>query len=257
VASRREWAALYRTLLDLGAAVELVRAVTGLPDLVFTANAAVVLDRKALLSRFRYPERQGEESHFETAFRALQARGFIDEVRKLPHGLVLEGTGDCSFDQTRNLFWMGYGPRSDVASRVAVERAFGVEVVALELTDARFYHIDTALCPLPRGEVLYVPEAFTAQHRSEIRERVAPEQRIELGTQDAVQLAANVVCLGDTLVLSSCGERLRAELEERGYRVVTTPLGSFLRSGGAAFCLTLCLDRRSAAHASLAASAAA
>jgi hypothetical protein len=34
-------------------------------------------------------------------------------------------------------------------------------------------------------------------------------------------------------------------LEERGYRIVTTPLQSFLRSGGSAFCLTLRLDRRS------------
>jgi ornithine--oxo-acid transaminase len=34
-------------------------------------------------------------------------------------------------------------------------------------------------------------------------------------------------------------------LEGRGYRVVTSPLQSFLRSGGAAFCLTLRLDRRS------------
>ena len=35
-------------------------------------------------------------------------------------------------------------------------------------------------------------------------------------------------------------------LEKRGYRVVVIPLGSFLRSGGAAFCLTLRLDGRSA-----------
>jgi hypothetical protein len=48
-------------------------------------------------------------------------------------------------------------------------------------------------------------------------------------------------------VLSGCGERLRADLEERGYRVVVTPLRSFLRSGGAAFCLTLRLDWRSRA----------
>ena len=41
------------------------------------------------------------------------------------------------------------------------------------------------------------------------------------------------------------GTRLRAELAERGYTVVTTPLSSFLRSGGAAFCLTLRLDRES------------
>jgi N-dimethylarginine dimethylaminohydrolase len=44
--------------------------------------------------------------------------------------------------------------------------------------------------------------------------------------------------------MSDCGERLRAELAERGYRVVTTPLPSFLRSGGSAFCLTLRLDLR-------------
>jgi N-dimethylarginine dimethylaminohydrolase len=174
----------------------------------------------------------------------------------LPDGLVLEGAGDCSFDRARNLSWMGYGSRSDAASRAAVEEAFGIEAVVLELADARFYHIDTALCPLPRGEVLYVPGAFTAQDRSEIRARIAPEQRIELGI-DGVQLAANAVCLGDAIVLSGCSERLRAELEERGYRVVPRRLGSLLRSGGAAFCLMLRLDRRSAAHAGLATSAAA
>jgi N-dimethylarginine dimethylaminohydrolase len=123
-----------------------------------------------------------------------------------------------------------------------VEQAFGVEVAALELADPRFYHIDTALSALPRGEVMYIPGAFTAQGRSEIRDRVAPEQRIELGIEDAVQLAANAVRLEDTLVLPGCSEPLRAALEERGYRVVVTPLGSFLRSGGAAFCLTLRLD---------------
>jgi N-dimethylarginine dimethylaminohydrolase len=246
-ASLRQWAGLHRTLLDLGATIELVPAAPGVPDLVFTANAAVVLDRKALLSRFRYPERQPEEDHFEATFRALHARGGIDAVRKLPDGLVLEGAGDCIWDQARNLFWMGYGPRSDAASRAAVEQVFGVEVIALELVDARFYHIDTALCPLPRGEVFYIPAAFTARGRSEIRERLTPEQVIEVGIEDAARLAANAVCLGDALVLSGCGERLRAELEERGYRVVVTPLPSFLRSGGAAFCLTLRLDWHSRA----------
>jgi hypothetical protein len=34
-------------------------------------------------------------------------------------------------------------------------------------------------------------------------------------------------------------------MKERGYRVMTTPLNSFLRSGGSAFCLTLRLDCRS------------
>ena len=41
-----------------------------------------------------------------------------------------------------------------------------------------------------------------------------------------------------------------------GYDVVTTPLPSFLRSGGSAFCLTLRLDRRSVPIAAVAQDAA-
>ena len=244
-AAEREWTALHRKLVELGAAVELVPPAPGLPDLVFTANAAVVLDRQALLARFRHPQRQREEAHFEAAFRALQARGRIDALRKLPDGLVLEGAGDCVWDERRNLFWMGYGPRSDAAAAHAVTDMFAREVVALELADERFYHMDTALAPLPGGEVMYLPSAFTAAGNAAIRERVAPQARIEIAIEDGRRFAANAVGLGATLIMSGCGRRLRAELNERGYDVVTTPLPSFLRSGGSAFCLTLRLDRRS------------
>jgi N-dimethylarginine dimethylaminohydrolase len=244
-ASRREWAALQRTLSGLGAEIDLVSPAPGVPDLVFTANGAVVLDRVALLVRFRYPQRQREEAHFEAAFRALQARGLIDAVRTPPAGLVLEGAGDCVWDDTRSMFWIGFGPRSDAAARHVIEDQFGVPAVALELVDPRFYHMDTALCPLTHGEIMFVPDAFDAQGQALIRDRVEPALRIELGAEDACQFAANTVCVANTLVMSGCSERLRSELEERGYRVVTTPLHSFLRSGGSAFCLTLRLDRRS------------
>jgi N-dimethylarginine dimethylaminohydrolase len=105
--------------------------------------------------------------------------------------------------------------------------------------------MDTALSPLPDGEVMYLPEAFTAAGRALIRDRVAPHARIEIAIEDGCRLAANAVCLGRTLIMSDCGARLRAELEDRGYQAVTTPLPSFLRSGGSAFCLTLRLDRQS------------
>jgi N-dimethylarginine dimethylaminohydrolase len=244
-ASRQEWAALHRVLTGIGAAVELVPPVPHLPDLVFTANAAVVLDRKAVLSRFRYPQRRGEEQPFESGFRALVERGLIDTVEKLPGDLVLEGAGDCVFDRTRNMFWMGYGPRSDRDAARPIKDLFGVDTVALELADARFYHLDTALCPLSRGEIMFVPAAFTPEGLARIHERVAPAKRIEVPMEDACRLAANAVCVGGTVVASHCGAHLRRQLVERGYRVTTTPLSSFLRSGGAAFCLTLRLDWQS------------
>jgi N-dimethylarginine dimethylaminohydrolase len=244
-ASAREWSVLHRTLTKLGATIELIPSVPALPDLVFTANAAVVLNGTALLARFRHPQRQAEEPHFEATFRALKARGGVRSITRLPDDIVLEGAGDCVFDASRDMFWMGYGPRSDRAARAVVEDVFGTRTVALELIDPRFYHMDTALSPLPRGEVMYVPSAFTPAGRAEIRDRVAPELRIEITAEDASRFAANAVCLGDVVLLSRCSERLRAELAERGYRVRPAPLDSFLRSGGSAFCLTLALDRRS------------
>jgi N-dimethylarginine dimethylaminohydrolase len=244
--SRVEWDRLRGSLRELGAEIELLRPQSAMPDLVFTANAAVVLDRKVLLSRFRHPQRQAEQPHVEEAFRAFRARGLIDEVTTLPDDLVLEGAGDCVWDPARQVFWMGHGQRSDVAASAAVADVFDVVVVPLELADPRFYHMDTALCALPRGEVMYVPHALTPAGRDAIGSRVAAEKRIAIDIEDAGQLAANAVCVDDTLVMSSCSGRLRAQLRERGYRVAVIPLGSFLRSGGAAFCLTLRLDWRSA-----------
>lgn len=251
--SHSQWTALRKVLRDLGARIELVQPAPGVPDLVFTANAAVVMDRKALLARFRHAQRRAEEKHLADAFETLRARGIIDDVMTLPDDVTLEGAGDCVFDRSRNLFWVGYGPRSDEAAANVVEDVFGLDVIALELVDPRFYHMDTALSALPRGEIMYVPQAFTAEGRAAIAARVPASERIEIADHDATQLCANAVCIGDDLVMSSCSDRLRGELAERGYRVVTTPLTAFLRSGGSAFCLTLRLDLASAQAAGRAA----
>ncbi len=244
--ARREWRGLYRRLKKLGATLELVPPVADRPDLVFTANAAVIMDGVALLAHFRHPERQGEEAHFERCFRELWARGVIAAVRPMPNGVFLEGAGDCVWDGSRRIFWMGYGPRSERDAARVVEETFGIETVPLELVDPRYYHMDTALSPLPRGEFMYVPSAFSEAGLRQIHDRVAPEQRIALSPEDAAVFAANSVHLGDDIVMSSCSAALRRRLQDAGYRVHSTSLAAFHRSGGSAFCLTLRLDRRSA-----------
>ena len=243
----RQWSALHRALQSAGARIDLVEPQPGLPDLVFTANAAVMLDGKALLARFRHPERQGEEPVFAAAFRALRARGLIDEVAEMPPGVFLEGAGDCIWDPHRRLFWMGCGPRSDAAAGAVVEATFGARAIALPLADPRFYHLDTALCALPCGGLIYFPGAFTAEGLAAIHAKVAPDHRIALDEEDAARFAANAVCFGGVIVLSRAGAKLRRRLTARGYVVVATPLDAFLKSGGSACCLTLRLDHRSRA----------
>ena len=245
----QQWSALNAALHEAGAALEAVAPREGLPDLVFTANAAVVLDRKALLARFRHPERQGEEPVFAAGFRSLVARGWIDEVIELPRGIALEGAGDCLWDSTRGHFWMGCGFRSDAAAAHEVEAVFGVPCLALPLSEASYYHLDTALCALPCGGVIHYPAAFTPQALDIMHAHVVPDDRIVLDAQDAARFAANAVVVGQTVILSSCSAALRATLEARGYRVTETPLDAFQRAGGSACCLTLRLDHRSQAKA--------
>ena len=248
LAARRELNRHKQKLAQLDATVELVPPVKGLPDLVFTANAAVVMDGVALVASFRYPERQPEAAHYEHSFRELWARGVIDAVRPMPEGVLLEGAGDCVWDPARQMFWSGYGPRSDKDAARVVAETYGVEALPIELVNPSFYHMDTALAPLPHGEVMYVPSAFAEEGLRQLYERVAPEQRIALSGKDAAVFAANAVKLGDNIVMSSCSSALRRRLEEAGYRVHPTSLGTYHRSGGSAFCLTLRLDQRSAAR---------
>ena len=199
-------------------------------------------DRKAVTARFLHPERQREQPVYEAAFRALQARGLLDEVVELPAGVTLEGAGDCIWDRNRGLFWIGSGFRSDAAAADAIEDAFGVRCLPLALSDPNFYHLDTAFCALPTGDVLYYPGAFTSAALEIIHDQVAPSQRIALNQADAARFAANAVCVDRTIVMSSGSDALRRTLENRGYKVAKTPLNAFLRSGGSACCLTLRLD---------------
>lgn len=237
---------LRRALESAGARVETVGAVRGLPDLVFPANAAVVLDGRVLLARFRHPERQGEEPVFRAAFQKLKARGLVREVLDLPDGLFHEGAGDAIWDADRRLFWCGYGPRSSKGAIAVVRRTFGQETVALELASDRFYHLDTCFCPLAGGKVLYYPAAFTPAALATLRARVAEPDRIEATDEEAAAFCVNAVNLGPRVVMARAPESLRATLQARGYALTEVDLGPFILSGGAAYCMTLRLDRTSA-----------
>jgi N-dimethylarginine dimethylaminohydrolase len=122
-----------------------------------------------------------------------------------------------------------------------------VPAVSLQLVDPRFYHLDTAFCVLSGGDILYVPSAFTEDGIATIRNLVGPEHMIAVADADAESLAANSVSVGRDVVFGHCGPALKATLTARGYRVHTVPLGSFGRSGGSAYCLTLRLDNLAAA----------
>jgi N-dimethylarginine dimethylaminohydrolase len=240
-AARAAWEALKSALESHGGRVHTIPGAPGLPDMVFPANAAVVLDRKALIANFRHPERAGEGPAFLAAFEGLKAKGLVDKVAPI-EGVFQEGAGDCIWDAGRRLFWVGDGPRSSPEAAPIIARHFGQQVVRLPLATERYYHLDTCFCPLPGGEILYYPPALTAEATRRLRDIVPGHLLIEATPADAEAFCVNAVAIGRTVIMARPTPCLRMRLTEQGYDVVGLDLDPFLLSGGGAFCMTLRLD---------------
>lgn len=234
--ARRQWSRLH-ALLSERAEVASLPAVAGLPDLVFTANAALIFRETAVLSSFRYPERQPESPYFA---QWLREDGF--RVHVLPPGVLFEGAGDALFDRREPVLWFGHGMRSDLAAKACLERYIEMEVQPLQLVDPRFYHLDTCFCPLEDGYLLYYPEAFDDASNTAIERRVPQHRRLVLSKEDAAHFACNTVNIEKSVIMNYASRELVARLNECGFEVITTALTEFMRAGGAAKCLSLRLN---------------
>ncbi len=228
-----QWQKLYHTLKDL-TTVELVEPQPGWPDMVFTANAGLVLGDNVVLSRFYHKERQGEEPHFQKWF---EDNGFT--VYQLPKDLPFEGAGDALIDREGRWLWAGYGFRSELDSHPYIAKWLDIEVLSLRLIDERFYHLDTCFCPLSEGYLLYYPPAFDFYSNRLIEMRVPAHKRIVVEEPDAVNFACNAVNIDSAIVMNKASDSLKQRLADVGFQVIETPLTEFLKAGGAAKCLTL------------------
>jgi N-dimethylarginine dimethylaminohydrolase len=224
----------FKTALAPHADLEFVAQKKGLPDQVFTANAGFVFGNNVFVSRFRAPERQGEEAIFQRWF---QDNGF--KVLPWPQGVFFEGAGDALFDRGQSLVWTAHGFRSDLAAARIIEKTLQCRVVTLRLVDPRFYHMDTCLCPLANGYVMYFPPAFDAESQAKIAGIVAPEKRIVVAEEDALTFSCNAVDLDGHVFFSAGSEQLQAKLRRAGFAPIVSPLTEFLKGGGTAKCLTL------------------
>ncbi len=231
--AEEQWNKLY-DILRTYAKIDLIEPQKGWPDMVFTANAGLILGDTVVLSRFFHPERQGEEPHFQQWF---EEQGY--QVHTLPKSLPFEGAGDALMDRAGNWLWAGYGFRSELDSHAYLADWLDVEVLSLRLVDRRFYHLDTCFCPLTDGYLLYYPGAFDNYSNRLIELRVPAEKRIVIEEADAVNFACNTVNIERIVVMNKIGDGLKKTLVDRNFTVIETPLTEFLKAGGAAKCLTL------------------
>jgi arginine dihydrolase len=225
----RQWEQLRQVYLALGHTVRIIDPVPGLPDMVFAANGATVIDGKVLGVKFRFTERTAEAGAYLDWFRSS---GFLD-VREAR--LINEGEGDILF--TGSALIAAYGFRTDLAAHSQLEETFGVPVISVRLIDPRFYHLDTAMCVLDDGIAAYYPAAFEDAGRAALA-RHFPEL-IEASDLDAEVLGLNAVSDGRRVVLPAQATELAAKLAAHGFEPIGVDLSELRKAGGGPKCCTL------------------
>lgn len=234
----KQWNDL-KTLLEAGGAtISLLDPVQGLPDLVFTANAAMMYHGTAILSRFRHEQRQREEP-FNRQW--LEAHGF--SIQLPPADVFFEGAGDALF--CGDTLYAGYRLRSDARGHQLIGKMLNRRVIPLELMDGYYYHLDTCFCPLAPGVAIYFPPAFDDYGQRALAEAVT--ELIPVVEEEARRFACNAVVVGRHVITNTGCPELHRTLAARGFEPHETPLDEFVKAGGSAKCLTLRLDGEEAA----------
>lgn len=223
-----QWETLLDTYRGLGHRVDVVDPVAGLPDMVFAANAGLIVNGAAIVARFKHAERQGESA----AYAEWMARnGYAPVITRFDN----EGQGDLLV--VGGVILAGTGFRTDPRAHQEVAEMTGMPVVTLELVDPRFYHLDTALTVLDDTTVAYYPPAFSESSLLRLQE-LFPDA-ITVSTEDAYVLGLNAVSDGKHVVHPQRATGFAEQVYQAGFDPIGVDLSELLKSGGSIKCCTL------------------
>jgi N-dimethylarginine dimethylaminohydrolase len=244
------------------AGVEIIKVTPpqGCQDGVYTANWALVRGNKAVLSTLPNA-RKGEEQYAEQILKDLGK-----EVFRVPNGVHFSGQGDAL--PCGDFLFMGTGYRTEKPAHDFVANTLGYTVISLQTIpkrslfgfgkpvinkdsgwpDSFFYDIDLALAVLrapsdgQKGIIAWCPQAFMPESRKKLHEFNEVE-KIEVSFAEAKKaFACNLVSTGETVVMSAHAPKFTAELEARGFKIITPEITELAKGGGYIRCTTLTLN---------------
>lgn len=248
------------SLRSAGVEVVLTAPPLDCQDGVYTANWALVRGDKAVMSTLPNA-RKGEEAYAEELLQKLGKKTY-----RVPNGVHFSGQGDAL--PCGDFLFAGTGYRTERPAHDFVADTLGYTVISLQTIpkrnwlgrpvinkdsgwpDSFFYDIDLALSILrpptsgQKGLIAWCPEAFMPESRKKLRDFQEVE-KIEVSFNEAKQaFACNLVSTGETVVMSAHAPRLKTELENRGFEVITPEISELAKGGGYIRCTSLTLDNQ-------------
>ena len=213
-----------------GRKLEYLPSAPGCPDMVYTANAAVVRGDVAVLGNLP-AQRRAESLHHHTW---LIDAGFI--VIDTPY--AFSGQGDAL--PWGDVLLAGFGQRTDRRVHAVLRDHLDYEIVPLRTVDARWYDLDLAVAVIDENTLAYCPEALDRPSRGRLHALGCDLITVEAA--EALRFALNLVSDGRTVTMTDGAPRLAASLRERGLAVDEVVTTQLRKGGGGVRCTSLTLD---------------
>ncbi|HRO43399.1 MAG TPA: arginine deiminase-related protein [Flavipsychrobacter sp.] len=222
--------------------ISVLNGAEGCEDMVFCANQTFPWQKETgekvvVMSKMRHASRQKEVQYFEDFF---VSKGFTP--LHFSSNISFEGMGDVIPHPHKRLLYGGYGHRTVASAYEELSQMLNVPVIALELVNPKFYHLDTCFVPLTESNVMLCKEAFSneginlLQHLFETIHFI-PEEEAE----KFFSLNAHVMDIDGkrTAILQKGSEVTKQVLEQEGYRIIELDTSEFMKSGGSVFCMKM------------------
>ncbi len=238
--ARSEWNFLLNGFQELGYDTHVLEGGENLPDMVFCANQSLPYsdgkEQKVIMSRMFAGQRRGEVPLIEKFFESRDYEILHLDPEKVQ---TFEGMGDALWHPGKKLLWGAYGFRTTEKVYDEISDLLDVPVVLLELTDEKFYHLDTCMCVLDKKTVLIYPDAFSEESLERIHhffERVITSTSYEAEKL----LSVNAVCPdGKNVMIQQGCTDVNKKLRDAGFAIHEYSTYQFLKSGGSVFCMKL------------------
>lgn len=208
-----------QALSELGLHVISLPAEPDFPDSMFVEDPVVVVDELAVITRMGSASRAGEGESLAAALAPYRA------IQRLTEPATLEGGDVIRVD--RELF-VGLSTRTNQAGidqLQAILDPHGYTVHAVQVD--RCLHLKSAACSIGNGAILANPAWIDTTHF--LGYRIIPVPPDEPG-------AANVLRIGDTIVMPACFPKTAERLLREGLKIHTLDISELMKAEAAVTC---------------------
>jgi dimethylargininase len=209
-------------LRSLGCDVRRLPALDAHPDSVFVEDTALVLDECAIVTRPGAESRRGETADVAEALRPLRRLHRIEPPGTLDGGDVL---------RVGRRLYVGASTRSnDDGSRQLADALAAYDYSVARVNMRGCLHLKTAVSTLPDDTLLLDPRCVDAD--------AFDGARVIHVHADEPQ-GANVLVVGDDVVVPSSAPRTRETLDAAGYRTIAVDASELAKAEGGLTCCSL------------------